>query len=70
MARLLSRSVLELALTRTDPHPTGTFPTAESIKIYSGGEPNANLHGLWHGPHQCLQAHMESKQFGKDNHGL
>jgi hypothetical protein len=35
MARFLSRSFLELALTRTDPHPTGAIPTAEGIKIHA-----------------------------------
>jgi hypothetical protein len=35
MARFLSRSFLELALTRTDPHPTGAIQTAEGIKIHA-----------------------------------
>jgi hypothetical protein len=35
MARCLSRSFLELALTRTDPHRTGAIQTAEGIKIHA-----------------------------------
>jgi hypothetical protein len=35
MARFLSRSFLELALTRTDPHPAGAILTVEGIKIHA-----------------------------------
>jgi hypothetical protein len=35
MARFLSRSFLELVLTRTDAHPTGAIQTAEDIKIHA-----------------------------------